>query len=488
MSFSTTSNLHPPQFQQTPNDLKVTHVVVQKNKEGALAGAKHIYKASILIGHHKFQVRIFSKTEAQDPKALHNLIANKFKTEVDWIEKVKRLCPNPTQANLDFWTDGSIINRSAKNMHHNLLIKKMKPLGYPPNEEGVCFGVAHMGMQAILSHDLHTFDERIKFLLSIDKQEIGPKIDAANQKRLELIHQAKSAKISESNVENYINDKLTPEERLLIDIHPFCEGIELYQSLRKYQHLFEIKVNPEREQSANISSTCANSKKIDLEGGLVQLKNFSGVYNKQELVIYLHSLANAYKTIKPLGQPPLALILASSNHTVTIGYIENKWALIEVNNLPTHYFLSEEALADKILLALSKNEFASFSTSVYATKTNSEVLSSVLRACQEKTGWQSIHSVTKEKFQQADSYGITWLFTAAREGHRDIVKRILHDPNFAFKHDTQEKEKALFIAARRKQDEIIREFLDYATNTSQVCKDRYIAIIKAVYGPNVEIL
>jgi len=83
------------------NVINITHSV---------SGEKHIYKASVPLGEHKIQVRVFSQKEAADPLALREMMANKFKTEAEWIEKVKRQCPNLTLANLDFLEDGTLLN------------------------------------------------------------------------------------------------------------------------------------------------------------------------------------------------------------------------------------------------------------------------------------------------------------------------------------------------------------------------------------------
>ena len=47
------------------------------------------------------------------------------------------------------------------------LMLRMQSLGYKPNAEGVCFGVAHMAAIAILADDCDEFDERLRRISKI---------------------------------------------------------------------------------------------------------------------------------------------------------------------------------------------------------------------------------------------------------------------------------------------------------------------------------
>lgn len=429
--------------------LSVTHHVFPQTKDGAFAGANHVYKARFPLGQHQIQVRIFSKDEAPDLHVIRELIAKSLASESVYVEKVKRQCTNPTKANLDFWINGEFIGKCAKNIPHNHLVKLMKVLGYPPNDEGICFGAAIMAMQAILSRQITSFDGRILFLLALNKREIVQKIAAAKQ--------------------------------IKTDIFAMFDGVQLYQLLRKYQHLFELEIDPDREQNILISAMRASSKKIEEEGGIVTLSSFSGIYSKRELVIYLQGLRDAYR-----GQLPLALILGSSRHTLTLGYDGHKKMFFDVNSAPTHYFSNEEALAVKLLLAFSRNDFASFSTAVYATKANSEPLVAVVHDWQAQAGWKSIHTVTPAKALLADSDEISWFFTAASEGHLDVVKKMVKISGFKANRTSQDGKTAFYIATAKKQHAVMRELIKQAVDPNLASLDGTTPLHKAVQSRNVE--
>jgi hypothetical protein len=54
-------------------------------------------------------------------------------------------------------------SRYLEGAHSNLL-ERMKKIGYGATAEGVCVGIAFMGMQAFLAGQLSKFDERFGLL------------------------------------------------------------------------------------------------------------------------------------------------------------------------------------------------------------------------------------------------------------------------------------------------------------------------------------
>src|SRR3990167_612271 len=97
------------------------------------------------------------------------------------------------------------------------LIECMQKLGYQADPRGVCFGVAHMGMQAILAEEVDIFDKRWKDIYSISPDNFLQEIESLKEKR----KQQKGLAIDP-----------------LLNISPFFEGIELYHQPSKYPDLF----------------------------------------------------------------------------------------------------------------------------------------------------------------------------------------------------------------------------------------------------------
>ena len=64
------------------------------------------------------------------------------------------------------------------------IIPAMKALGYHPDKDGVCYGISHMGTQALLRGDFATFQKRMELIHSLTKTELLSQIKAAEAKRL----------------------------------------------------------------------------------------------------------------------------------------------------------------------------------------------------------------------------------------------------------------------------------------------------------------
>src|SRR5665213_2192937 len=102
------------------------------------------------------------------------------------------------------------INRLQNPLNHPWLIARMQKLGYAEKSEGLCFGVAAMGMQAILTNNLNTFKERLEKMREIPLEDFA-----------ERIHEARKRKPTR------YKDK---EKQDMIEILAFCDGIELCRS------------------------------------------------------------------------------------------------------------------------------------------------------------------------------------------------------------------------------------------------------------------
>lgn len=58
-------------------------------------------------------------------------------------------------------------------IEHTDLIKAMQKLGYCSSSKGICYGIAHMGMQAILIDELHQFNNRLQKIADIPLDKLN---------------------------------------------------------------------------------------------------------------------------------------------------------------------------------------------------------------------------------------------------------------------------------------------------------------------------
>jgi ankyrin repeat protein len=156
-----------------------------------------------------------------------------------------------------------------KPLSHQSLIKLLKALGFTGNKKGVCYGLAVMGMLAVLANDLKTFNRRLEMLANIDPDHFAAKLAAVEEKRLKQIKQHRKNLLLELNVQKEIDDrefyilletdkdqaavqkyhnnlkdiKLSEQEQDLLDSRAFLEGVMLYFSPQKFSQLFEEKMS-----------------------------------------------------------------------------------------------------------------------------------------------------------------------------------------------------------------------------------------------------
>src|SRR3990167_1972938 len=71
------------------------------------------------------------------------------------------------------------------------LIDRMIKVIPTADSEGICFGIAHMGMQAILSGDEEAFNQRLQAIYNIKPDELNETLDKLKATRVSLIEEVK---------------------------------------------------------------------------------------------------------------------------------------------------------------------------------------------------------------------------------------------------------------------------------------------------------
>lgn len=85
-------------------------------------------------------------------------------------------------------------------MIHDKITRALKTLDYESDEKGVCFGIAYMGMQAVLLKDIETFNKRIE---RIDSEEFAKEIIKYKQMQKKLTNAEELAEDEEKFLTNF---------------------------------------------------------------------------------------------------------------------------------------------------------------------------------------------------------------------------------------------------------------------------------------------
>lgn len=338
--------------------------------------------------------------------------------------------------------------------HQHWIIKAMKALGYPSNKRGVCFGIARMGMQAIFSSDLETFDKRFVPIYKIPLDKLPGVIQ---KRRLESIGR-----------------KPTEDEYRILEIPAFFEGVELYHHPYYYPDFFDKKSKP-KGQDAALTAPLVLSKK--LEHGKINITkigdDFSGVYSVNELTSYFDSFSKIIQTSPIPIRQPIAFFFEDSNHAITVGYnpIESQWLLIDANQLPTQRILNAKEIANCVISAFSKNGIAALCTEIYGVQQNEKVLNGCVASWKNQENWKMIHMVSKEKSQLADSNNANWLFMAAEKGHIDKVIALIENESDIDQALKDSGMTPLYVAAKNNHLDIVKLLLKKGATVDKSCTD-----------------
>lgn len=340
------------------------------------------------------------------------------------------------------------------------LVERMQALGYPAEYEGVCFGVANMTMQAILANDLATFNERLHLLNRIPPNELDKKINAVKDK-IKLL------------AKEEIETSLTQEERLLISIPAFMDGVILYQYPEKFPDFFERK---QITQSTRVVAPIVQPEKLGGKIEEIPFLSFISAHNIATLNRYLNGLAAALTNCKV----PVAFILSSENHAITISFDPQIkiWTFTDANNLSTNFNKPEE-MATAIINAFSTNQKAVFKTCIFSEDVNQKELNLML------SEWANKEKNDKSAYKMSiiDSRNRTWLRAATLETNLEEVNKLLlagADPTFYTEHKKPEYAGTpIHYAVRRKYTDMVEAMVTNILSDRDANPDLLNAMITA---------
>lgn len=356
-----------------------------------------------------------------------------------------------------------ILDNKVKALHgyQFYLLEKMREFGYYINTEGLCFGIAMMGIQAFLTGDnMMSFNDRLHFISKLSKD--------------------KFYKLAHSTT---INEIITLDgiSMSLADIRAFFDGIVLYQDPDSYKTIFPTAKIQEDKAAASLITP------VELDSETNQplcLKGFCGIYSQDDLVVYLEELSQTL-------QAPTALHLQSSNHSINLNFDPKikKWFFIDANSLPAQVIDDSKMLAKAILEAFEtgadKSSWTAFHTSLYIRTSERNVLEKNLKSLATSKSWQAIHNISAEKAAAIDNKDANWLYMAARHGHPELILPLIKE-GANVNHKTGDlKLSPLHIAVEKNQDEVITELLSIKDVDINITNhDGQTPLFRAAYDGN----
>lgn len=317
-------------------------------------------------------------------------------------------------------------NRQIR-MGQKFLFEVMEALGYSPDKDGICFGIAMMGLQAILTQEVHVLDARLE------------------------------------------TSSYAPIKALCTNPNPdllaFFDGVTLYQNPLEFSHLLIKNKNKHRQMTLPAQSLLQPSKL----SSMVKINAFSGLYSQTELTDYFKSLHPYIET----ETRPFAILLTSVHHAITLGFDHtlDSWILIDANQLPYRYFkVGQEALLAQLISPDSTDtNFIGLTSIVYCAKADVEFFQKQINEWKNVALTNTLN-VTREKANQLDIHGTNWLYIAIENDEPNTVQALMQFIQSAFVK--QEYEEPLYLAAKMRKCQALAAMLKIGINPNCLSHER----------------
>ncbi|WP_058480593.1 ankyrin repeat domain-containing protein [Legionella waltersii] len=232
---------------------------------------------------------------------------------------------------------------------YKLLIKLIDDMGYETGREGICFGLDFMLTQALLTHQLDVFEERIRYI-DQNWEELwdifcDDELSVADKRKIE---------------DNLVRVPGQKQDVSLTDIKAFFDGVALVLNPDSFSEVL-AKSTLFQENNESVI-TIVESTELKKKGGLYSIGKTIGVYKPDALLDKMDSLKEA---IQKTGSEDIVLSIGSREHIITVQYkpSEDKWIFMNANDLfidgQITETVSSEQIGTKIWTALDRSELIS---------------------------------------------------------------------------------------------------------------------------------
>ncbi len=358
---------------------------------------------------------------------------------------------------------------------------------------GLCAGVAQMAIQAFLAggEEFLQFKKRLDLIATSTPLELSDRIRKAREAIAERSRRIRSeAKLAANEV---VIVDLTEEEELLTETEAFFGGIELYQKSKQHRELFTRLIS--HQQVQDILPFMESTALLE-QGGMRVVDSFPGIYSRVELQDYFNRLTQSFLHYHP--RCDLAMGLGSMGHRISILFnsTENRWLVIDANNLPPKEVVNGAELASAVFVAFTQADeeksavpSIAFNTTVYATETSHLSVKKIMQELTHSTEYKRAHEITLSKVNERSGALNTSLANiAVRNGNHHVLKLIARAKPGALNESGYMGETPLHTAIDLNRPETVRRLLDEKASLEIKSGDGYTAFGVAVYLNNLEVM
>lgn len=325
---------------------------------------------------------------------------------------------------------------------HYSIIARMNSTHHHTGNSGVCNGVAHEGMLAILSETLDIFDETMEMIGNSKLEDFPQAANDFKNKTGRRITAMLDGIALFQNPDDH-KDILTNQKSYLTQ----------YNALR---YFIPLLVTPELEEN----------------GGIAMIRTASGYGTRESLNAYFNKFAEIVNRTDLTK--PVAFVLNNADHGITLGYLpaRKKWVVIDANNLPCEY-VDAGASCEIGSLVMSRllysDKTAVFTLQAYVqgnTRLEYKKCMKKWVKCKES---KAVHIPTEQTCHAKNSHNTSWLFVATNNVQLDLSERLIKngaDVNEA--RSDKHKITPLLNAASDGYTKIVKLLLDNGADIDQV--------------------
>lgn len=247
-------------------------------------------------------------------------------------------------------------------MKHVQLINMAQVLGYSVSNAGLCQGYSLMWAQAVCAGDLSNFENRYKML---EKYATDP---------TRLLSRVFSVREKAKNSQN----TLTEEEKMLLEVPAFFEGIAAYLEPYRLSEISPVELSQRDSLAiAKYFSSMALEKT-----GFHRPLNMVNQYNLKSCTAFLEKLNQVL-----LNAQDTAIVLSASAHAISIRSVgPDQFELVDTNHLDlTDKKFTAKALARQLQDSFSWTQGSLIMATEIYTPRHSKVSEQHLEVLEDKT-------------------------------------------------------------------------------------------------------
>lgn len=274
-------------------------------------------------------------------------------------------------------------------MHHKKINQVGYQLGYFPDTDGICAGLALSFIEAELTNTIAIYQHIIDIICqNADESSINDMRTA---------------------IENLStkNNNLTAQDEQLIQVMAFFERIALYQFPYNYSDIFNQTIY---QQHIEDISLIASSSEVENRNGMILLQHESIIYTQDEIIQLLNELASIFTNVKNncIFDYKIGMRITNNIHAIGLVYdtASNQYSLMDSNEPEISIGINE--VSHKIFTNLKHHSEQFRALHIIFLSLNNIALNNELITSLQTLKQQHVLNIDSQIAERTDKFNLAW--------------------------------------------------------------------------------